>query len=107
VPRPGGRGLIAAMAARGRHTGPLLVRINRHGRPTNPMTRNGNPIGDPEGRITGQAVAQVIQRCADAAGLSGVWTDRPANARWPVGPVCDNAIVQTPSGMRAAASPAR
>lgn len=66
--------LIGAMAGFERPAGPALVRIDRHGRPAHPMTRNGAPIGDPEGRMTGQAVAQVIGRCAVAAGLMGIWT---------------------------------
>lgn len=35
-----------------------------------PLTRGGVPVGDPEGRISGQAVGNVITRCAAAAGLA-------------------------------------
>jgi hypothetical protein len=63
--------LIEALAACGRVSGPLFTRVNRHGQPAHPMPRNGVPIGDPSGRMTGQAVAQAIHRCAVAAGLSG------------------------------------
>jgi hypothetical protein len=63
--------LIGAIAACGSQAGPVIVRIDRHGRPAYPMTRKGSPIGDPDGRITGRAVTQVIHRCAVTAGLSG------------------------------------
>lgn len=35
------------------------------------MTRNGSPIGDPAGRMTAEAAAEVIERLADAADLTG------------------------------------
>jgi integrase len=38
------------------------------------MTRHGLPIGDPDGRMTGQAVAEVIRRRASGAGLAGRFT---------------------------------
>jgi site-specific recombinase XerD len=63
-----------ALAAHGRAGGPLFVRISRHGQLANPLTRHGVPIGDSGGRMTGQAVAEVIRRCAITAGLSGRWS---------------------------------
>jgi integrase len=62
------------VTALGRTSGPLFVRINRHGQPAHPMTRDGQPIGDPSGRLTGQAVAEVIRRHAVTAGLPGRFT---------------------------------
>jgi integrase len=62
------------IASLGRTSGPLFVRINRHGQPAHQMTRNGQPIGDPSGRMTGQAVGDVIHRRAVTAGLTGRWT---------------------------------
>jgi integrase len=55
-------------------TGPLFVRVDRHGRIAPPMRREGRDIGDPSGRITAQASAQVVERAADDAGLSGAWS---------------------------------
>ncbi|WP_246143717.1 tyrosine-type recombinase/integrase [Actinacidiphila oryziradicis] len=55
-------------------------RIDRHGRIAPPMNRRNRktgiiePIGDPSGRLTAQAAAQVVERAADAAGLKGQWT---------------------------------
>jgi len=65
---------VQALAGLGRSSGPLFVRVNRHGQVAPPLTRNGAPIGDPAGRMTGQAIAQVIQRSALAAGLGGKWS---------------------------------
>ena len=62
------------LAANGRSSGALFVRINRHGHLAHPLTRGGVPIGDPDGRMTGQAIADVIHRCAITAGLSGKWS---------------------------------
>lgn len=78
VHTPGGnasavRALLAAMADAGRTSGPLLVRIDRHGRIAPPMMREGLPIGDPLGRMTPDAAADVITRIAQAAGLEGRW----------------------------------
>ncbi len=66
--------LIAAMREAGRDQGPLFVRVDRHDRLAPPMLRRGEPIGDPQGRLTAQAAAQVVERVADAAGLVGQWT---------------------------------
>jgi site-specific recombinase XerD len=62
------------LAANSRAAGPLFVRIDRHGNLAPQFTRNGVPIGDSAGRMTGQAVAQVIRRRALAAGLGGRWS---------------------------------
>lgn len=68
------RTLIEAMATEGRTSGPLLVRIDRHGYIAPPLTRHGRPIGDPQGRMSTDAIADVISRAADAAGLDGQWS---------------------------------
>ncbi|MEU8031945.1 site-specific integrase [Streptomyces sp. NPDC049099] len=68
------RALREAMAEAGREDGPLFVRIDRHGRMAPPMVRRGVPIGDPAGRLTAQAAAQVVERAAEAAGLEGQWS---------------------------------
>lgn len=65
---------IAMLAAHGRSAGPLFVRIDQHGHIGIPIIRGGVPIGDPSGRMTGQAVAQAIQKRARAAGLGGRWS---------------------------------
>lgn len=68
------RALRQALADEGRVDGPLFVRIDRHGRIAPPMFRHGEPIGDPAGRLTAQAAAQVVERAAEAAGLEGQWS---------------------------------
>lgn len=68
------RALLAALAEAGRSTGPLFVRIDRHGRIAPPMVRAGKPIGDPSGRITAQAAAQVVERAGQDAELPGDWS---------------------------------
>ncbi|GAT71434.1 putative integrase/recombinase [Planomonospora sphaerica] len=68
------RALLAALADLGRTRGPLLVRIDRHGRVAPPLTRRGKTIGDPDGRMTPEAIADVVARLAAAAGLPGDWS---------------------------------
>jgi integrase len=63
----------ARLAACGRagQGAPLFVRVDRHGNIGPEMTRDGKPIGDPAGRITPQAVNDVVGRKALAAALPG------------------------------------
>ncbi|MFD9496869.1 tyrosine-type recombinase/integrase [Streptomyces sp. NPDC060005] len=68
------RAYLAALAAAGRTDGPLFVRIDRWDRIAPPLTRRGHPIGDPSGRMTAEAAAEVIERLAVAANLSGDWS---------------------------------
>jgi site-specific recombinase XerD len=74
------RAYLAALAAAGRTDGPLFVRVDRWDRLAPPMTRRNKmtgiaePIGDPAGRMTAEAAAEVIERLAVAAGLSGDWS---------------------------------
>jgi site-specific recombinase XerD len=62
------------LASGGRTAGPMFVRIDRHGTLAPQLTRNGVPIGSSDGRMTGQAIADVIRRRALAAGLGGKWS---------------------------------
>jgi site-specific recombinase XerD len=68
------RAYLVALAEAGRTEGPLFVRIDRHGRVAPPMMRKGRVIGDPTGRMTSEAVADVVGRLADRAGLDGHWS---------------------------------
>ncbi|WP_234043353.1 tyrosine-type recombinase/integrase [Streptomyces marianii] len=65
---------LAALAGAGRADGPLFLRVDRWDRLAPPLTRGGRPIGDPAGRMTAEAAAEVIERLADAADLSGDWS---------------------------------
>ncbi|MEV4496131.1 tyrosine-type recombinase/integrase [Micromonospora arborensis] len=56
---------LATLADHGRTTGPLLVRIDRHGR----LGRVPTGRGCADGRLTGQAVALIVARTAAAASL--------------------------------------
>ncbi|WP_199273059.1 tyrosine-type recombinase/integrase [Streptomyces broussonetiae] len=67
------RAVREAMATVGPTQGPLFVRIDRHGRIAPPLVREGKPIGDPSGRVTAEAAADVVERAAAAAGLTGRW----------------------------------
>ncbi|MFG2306692.1 tyrosine-type recombinase/integrase [Actinacidiphila glaucinigra] len=51
-------------------TGPVFLRIDRHGRIAPPMRRHGQPIGDPAGRITGEAIGDAVARAADRTDLA-------------------------------------
>ncbi|MFC8408591.1 site-specific integrase [Streptomyces griseoincarnatus] len=68
------RTYLAALEAAGRTGGPLFVRVDRWDRVAPPLTRGGRPIGDPAGRMTAEAAAEVVERLAVAAGLSGDWS---------------------------------
>jgi site-specific recombinase XerD len=61
------------LAAQGRTAGPLFVRVNRHGQLASAMTRDGAPIGDPGGRMTADAISDVVEHRALSAGLGGRW----------------------------------
>ncbi|MBV9026046.1 MAG: tyrosine-type recombinase/integrase [Streptomycetaceae bacterium] len=65
--------LIEALAEQGRTTGPLFVRVNRHGKIPGPITRHGRTIGDPDGRMTTDAAADIVQAAAEAAEVDGRW----------------------------------
>ncbi|MFI9297558.1 site-specific integrase [Streptomyces gardneri] len=65
---------LAALSAAGRTDGPLFVRVDRWDRLAPRLTRGGRTIGDPAGRMTAEAAAEVIERLAATAGLSGDWS---------------------------------
>lgn len=65
---------LSVLANHGRTSGPLFARINRHGHIGPPVNRDGQPIGDPAGRMTPQAIGQVVGRKARAAALGGKYT---------------------------------
>ncbi|GAA3821137.1 hypothetical protein GCM10022226_46760 [Sphaerisporangium flaviroseum] len=73
-PRRGSSQLLAVIEQAPRTAGPLLLRIDKHGRIAAPMTRAGCPIGDAEGRMTAEAVADGVARIVAAAELEGRWT---------------------------------
>ncbi|WP_406380773.1 tyrosine-type recombinase/integrase [Streptomyces sp. NBC_01618] len=68
------RAYLAALAATGRTEGPVFLRVDRWDRLAAPMTRGGRTIGDPAGRMTAEAAAEVIERLAVAADLTGDWS---------------------------------
>lgn len=70
------------LAEHGRHGGPLFVRVDRHDRPGVALTRAGRVIGDPDGRMTGEAVADVVERAATRAGLAAVPEGAEVGPRW-------------------------
>ena len=66
----------AALAALGRTTGPLFVRIDKHGRVgacawRTRKKREGEPEGDAEGRMSANAAERCIKRAQLAAGVEG------------------------------------
>lgn len=65
---------IVMLASRGHITGPLFVHVDRHGNTGVQQTRNGKPIGDPSGRVTPEAIADVITRGGRRVALPGRWT---------------------------------
>jgi hypothetical protein len=67
------RALVAGLAEN-RHTdGPLFVRMDQWGYLNPPMQRNGEPIGDPDGRMTVEALSDIVQRSIERTGLPGRW----------------------------------
>ncbi|MGV9891762.1 integrase [Streptomyces sp. NPDC003395] len=65
--------LIDALADEGHTTGPLFLRMDRWGYLAPPMQRNGQPIGDPSGRMTLEAASEIVQRAMTRAGQPGRW----------------------------------
>ncbi|MFE2768760.1 tyrosine-type recombinase/integrase [Streptomyces albidoflavus] len=68
------RAYLEALTAAGRTEGPVFLRVDRWDRLAPPLTRHGRPIGDPAGRLTAEAAADVVERLAVAAGLAGAWS---------------------------------
>lgn len=67
------RALVAELAHNGHTAGALFLRMDRWGYLAPPMTRHGEPIGDPEGRMTIEALSDIIQRSIERTGLPGRW----------------------------------
>lgn len=63
--------LADALIASGHPSGPLFRRISKTGRVAVRMTRKGKPIGDPDGRLTVDAVTDILKRNFERAGESG------------------------------------
>lgn len=66
--------LIAALADEGRTTGPLFLRMDRWGYLAPEMFRDGQPIGDPTGRMTTEAASDIVERSINATAIPGRWT---------------------------------
>ncbi|MFB9558577.1 integrase [Streptomyces roseoviridis] len=66
--------LEAALVGEGRTAFPLFQRIDRYGYLAPEMTRRGEPIGDPSGRMTEEAASDVVDRSVRRTGRSGKWT---------------------------------
>jgi hypothetical protein len=67
------RDLVAALAREGHHSGPLFLRIDQWGYMGAEMTRNGQPVGDPTGRISINGASDVVTRSIRRTGLPGRW----------------------------------
>ncbi|MFD6149390.1 tyrosine-type recombinase/integrase [Streptomyces sp. NPDC060243] len=67
------RTLVAALADNGYTSGPLFIRMDQHGYLNPPMQRHGRPIGDPTGRMTTEALSDIVQRSIERTGLPGHW----------------------------------
>jgi hypothetical protein len=68
------RELADALAHEGHTSGPLFLRIDQWGYMGAEMTRDGDPIGDPTGRISVNGASDVVQRSIGRTGLPGRWT---------------------------------
>lgn len=65
---------LAVLAAHGRTSGPLFLRIDRHDNLAPVIIRAGKPIGDQGGRMNGQSISNRLRLRATAAGLPGNWS---------------------------------
>jgi integrase len=65
--------LIDALADEGHTTGPLFLRMDRWGYLAPPMRRDGQPIGDPSGRMTSEAASDIVLRAMTRTGQKGRW----------------------------------
>ncbi|MGW1814170.1 integrase [Streptomyces sp. NPDC002125] len=68
------RDLVEALAREGHTSGPLFVRIDQWGYIGAELTRKGEPIGDPDGRISINGASDVVSRSIHRTGLPGKWT---------------------------------
>jgi hypothetical protein len=67
------RVLVAALADNDHPAGALFLRMDRWGYLAPPMQRHGQPIGDPDGRMTIEAASDIVQRSIERTGLPGRW----------------------------------
>jgi hypothetical protein len=67
------RDLVTALAHEGHTSGPLFMRIDQWGYMGAEMTRKGEPIGDPTGRISVNGASDVVSRSIARTGLPGDW----------------------------------
>ncbi|NUS82765.1 MAG: integrase [Streptomyces sp.] len=65
--------LAAELAHNGHTKGALFLRMDRWGYLAPPMQRRGKPIGDPDGRMTIEALSDLVQRSIERTGLPGRW----------------------------------
>lgn len=68
------RDLVEALAHERHTSGPLFMRIDQWGYMGAEMTRKGEPIGDPDGRISINGASDVVSRSIHRTGLPGKWT---------------------------------
>ncbi|MFI9194122.1 integrase [Streptomyces californicus] len=68
------RDLVDALAHEGHTQGPLFMRIDQWGYMGAEMTRKGEPIGDPDGRISINGASDIVSRSIRRTGLPGKWT---------------------------------
>jgi len=67
------RAYLDALAVEGHTRGPLFVRVDRWGYLAPPSYRGGEQVGDPEGRLTTDAISDVVELSMAAIGMSGRW----------------------------------
>ncbi|MBT2368904.1 integrase [Streptomyces sp. ISL-10] len=67
------RALVEGLAHEGHTSGPLFLRIDQWGYIGAEMNRDGQPIGDPSGRISVNGASDVVSRSIARTGLPGEW----------------------------------
>lgn len=67
------RAYLAGLRDEGHTRGPLFLRIDRWGYLAAPIYRNGQQIGDPTGRMTTEALSDVVEKSMAAIGMGGRW----------------------------------
>lgn len=67
------RTYLDALAHEGHTAGPLFLRIDRWGYLAPPSYRAGKQVGDPTGRMTTDAISDVVELSMAAIGMGGRW----------------------------------
>lgn len=67
------RTYMDALSEEGHTDGPLFMRIDRWGYLAAPVYRGGKQIGDPTGRMTTEAISDVVEKSMAAIGMAGRW----------------------------------